>query len=603
MADCTSRPYRERSRRGIAILGAFIAAGTLCAAADKSSDSDAARVTAVRFWSLGDTTRIAIEVSADFRFKYERLQNPDRLFFDIFGARPEMAQRGVRSIPVDDALVNRLRVAETQPGVTRIVIDLKQAVELTTSQLSSPNRLMVEVKRSDGKSPEAKPAETKSVEPKSAEPKSTQSPPVEAKPAEPRLTEAKPKESKPSEAKVADAKKSDSKSGSKSGSNSNDAKAVSAKVPEDRVAEAKPAEKTLEVKPLERRAKEHDALTTNSSATPIRKESDADIAAGGTHVASFEVPASLPKVSTRSSASDVVAKPAKLSAANLASLPPAPADPDPVLSTISSAEREDARSDVRKDEGKDILPPKPGTLNDRSLVRTLGLKLGRVVIDAGHGGNDVGTHGPSGYFEKDLSLDVARRLAALIRESMGSDVVMTRSDDVYVGLEERTRIANEHKADLFLSIHANSSPYRSAAGVETFVLNFTTNKSIMDLATRENAGSEMSIHDLQDLLQKIALRDKVDESRELASRLQTSLSKLSTNANDAARNRGVKKAPFVVLIGANMPSVLAEIGFLTNATDEALLRKPEHRQKIAEALYKGIASYADTLSQVVARKN
>jgi len=226
-----------------------------------------------------------------------------------------------------------------------------------------------------------------------------------------------------------------------------------------------------------------------------------------------------------------------------------------------------------------------------------------VVIDAGHGGNDVGTHGPSGYLEKDLSLDVAKRLAALIRENMGSDVVMTRSDDVYVGLEERTRIANEHKADLFLSIHANSSPFRSAAGVETFVLNFTTNKSVLDLATRENAGSEMSIHDLQDLLQKIALRDKVDESRELAGRLQTSLAKLSNNANDAARNRGVKKAPFVVLIGANMPSVLAEIGFLTNATDEALLRKPEHRQKIADALYQGIASYAATLSQVVARKN
>ena len=127
--------------------------------------------------------------------------------------------------------------------------------------------------------------------------------------------------------------------------------------------------------------------------------------------------------------------------------------------------------------------------------------------------------------------------------------------------------------------------------METYVLNFTTSKNAMELASRENAGSDLGIHDLQDLLQKIALRDKIDESQhELAARLQTSLAVLSTKSNDAARNRGVKKAPFVVLIGANMPSVLAEIGFLTNASDEALLRKPEHRQKIAEALYKGISS-------------
>jgi N-acetylmuramoyl-L-alanine amidase len=277
----------------------------------------------------------------------------------------------------------------------------------------------------------------------------------------------------------------------------------------------------------------------------------------------------------------------------LASLPPEPVGVEPP----SSAEPSPV-GDV-----KEVLPAKRGTMADRSLTRALGLKLGRVVIDAGHGGNDVGAHGPSGYLEKDLTLDVARRLAELVRNNMGSDVVLTRTEDVYVGLEERTRLANEHKADLFISIHANSSPYRSAAGVETYVLSFTTSKTAMDLASRENAGSELGIHDLQDLLQKIALRDKVEESHELAGRLQTSLSVLSAKSNDAAKNRGVKKAPFVVLIGANMPSVLAEIGFLTNPAEESLLRKPEHRQKIAEALYKGISSYADTLSQVVARKN
>ena len=295
----------------------------------------------------------------------------------------------------------------------------------------------------------------------------------------------------------------------------------------------------------------------------------------------------------------------KPAATTLSSLPPEPVGVEPPASfpALDDLKRDDSKRDGLKNDVKEVVPAKRGTLGDRSLTRALGLKLGRIVIDPGHGGNDVGTHGPSGYYEKDLTLDVARRLAEIVRENMGSDVVLTRSDDEYVGLEERTRVANEKKADLFVSIHANSSPYRSAAGVETYVLSFTTSRTAMDLASRENASADLGIHDLRDLLQKIALRDKVDESQELAARLQTSLSTLSTSSNKGAINRGVKKAPFVVLIGANMPSVLAEIGFLTNSTDEALLRKPEHRQKIAEALYKGIASYADSLSQVIARKN
>jgi len=192
---------------------------------------------------------------------------------------------------------------------------------------------------------------------------------------------------------------------------------------------------------------------------------------------------------------------------------------------------------------------------------------------------------------------VAQRLGSLLQERLASEIIYTRSDDTFIPLEERTNIANEAKADLFLSIHVNSSPLRYIAGVETYYLNFTTSKASLDVAARENASSERSIYDLKDLLQKIALRDKIDESREFAARLQTALYGVASKGNAAAaRNRGVKKAPFVVLIGASMPSVLAEIGFLTNSADETLLRKPEHRQKIAEALYKGIASYADTLS-------
>jgi N-acetylmuramoyl-L-alanine amidase len=248
----------------------------------------------------------------------------------------------------------------------------------------------------------------------------------------------------------------------------------------------------------------------------------------------------------------------------------------------------------------ELSEPKAAQRNmsgERSLTRILGLKLNRVVIDPGHGGHDQGTHSKSGLLEKELVLDISTRLAKLLRERMGTEVIMTRTDDAYLGLEDRTRLANAAKADLFLSIHANSSPSKNVAGVETFYLNFSTGHDDLDLATRENASSERSIAELKDVVSKIALRAKVDESREFALRVQTSLQSAAVKQNKDAKDRGIKRAPFVVLIGADMPSVLAEIGFLTNSRDESLLKGPEHRDRLAEALYKGIADYADSLSQ------
>jgi len=243
------------------------------------------------------------------------------------------------------------------------------------------------------------------------------------------------------------------------------------------------------------------------------------------------------------------------------------------------------------------LPAKRNSSGDRSMIRVLGLKVGRIVLDPGHGGHDAGSVGPEGLREKELVLDVAQRLGRLLETRMGSEVIFTRSDDTFVPLERRTEIANEAKADLFLSIHANSSPLRSAAGVETYYLNFTTSRSALDLASRENSGSQMTVYELQGLLEKIALKDKVEESREFATRVQTSLYSLSAKTADArSKDRGVKKAPFVVLIGASMPSVLAEIGFVSNAHDENAMRREEYRERTAEALYKGISGYASSLS-------
>jgi N-acetylmuramoyl-L-alanine amidase len=247
--------------------------------------------------------------------------------------------------------------------------------------------------------------------------------------------------------------------------------------------------------------------------------------------------------------------------------------------------------------------PKPTREGDRSLTRALGLKISRIVIDAGHGGHDTGTIGPHGLMEKDLCLDVALRLGALIEQKLpGADVIYTRKDDTFIPLEQRTAIANEAKADLFISIHANSSHDPAARGVETYYLNFATSAESMEVASRENANSQESLHDLQDLIQKIARNEKIEESKELASDIQDTLTARMQLISRDEKNRGVKKAPFVVLIGANMPSVLSEISFVSNPGDEKLLRKPDQRQRIADGLYRGVATYLDNLNSLTYNK-
>jgi N-acetylmuramoyl-L-alanine amidase len=243
--------------------------------------------------------------------------------------------------------------------------------------------------------------------------------------------------------------------------------------------------------------------------------------------------------------------------------------------------------------------PQPLRNGNHSLTRAFGLKVGRIVIDPGHGGHDTGTIGPSGLMEKDLCLDLALRLGKTLQEKLpGVEVVYTRTDDTYVPLEERTALANRVKADMFLSIHANASRDRSARGVETYYLSFATSSDAMEVAARENALSQSSLHELQDLIRKIANNDKIEESRELATAVQTGLATRMQRYSRHIKDRGVKRAPFVVLIGADMPSVLAEVSFLSNAHDEAALKESEHRDRIVEGLYNGIESYLRSLNSM-----
>ncbi|HXN95340.1 MAG TPA: N-acetylmuramoyl-L-alanine amidase [Candidatus Acidoferrales bacterium] len=243
--------------------------------------------------------------------------------------------------------------------------------------------------------------------------------------------------------------------------------------------------------------------------------------------------------------------------------------------------------------------PQPTRDGQSTLTRALGLKIGRIVIDAGHGGHDTGTIGPTGLMEKDLCLDVALRLGKIIEQRLpGANVIYTRSDDSFVPLEERTNIANQAKADLFISIHANSSRDHAARGIETYYLNLKGSAEAMEVAARENATAQGGVHELQDLVMKIARTEKIDESKELAEDIQDSLSKRIQKSNKPMKNRGVRKAPFVVLIGADMPSILTEISFLSNPADEQMLKKPEQRQKVAEGLYQGVVSYLESMNSV-----
>lgn len=383
-------------------------------------------LTAVRFWSLNDATRVVVELTSDFEFRQDRAFNPDRLFFDLLATRPRLGKRGQSTFPVNDGRLKQVRVAETQPGTARVVFDLEPGVEGTASRLTNPSRLIVELRR--------------------------------------------------------------------------------------------PVQSTI---------------------SPVQ-------------------PVQLPALA-------------------------GPVKSEPVQSKVAKP----ANLDIPR----------------RSMTRILGLKIGRIVLDAGHGGNDTGTIGPDGLCEKDLVLDVTRRLGALIEKRLGAEVIYTRMDDTFIPLERRTQIANEAKSDLFLSIHANSSPADSASGVETYYLNFTSSESAMEVAARENASAQKSVFELKDLLQRIAMQDKIDESREFAEKVQRSLYTASLRGNARTRDRGVRKAPFVVLIGASMPSVLAEIGFVSNPRDEALLRRSDYRQRVAEGLYQGVSRYADTLSHLeVAQK-
>jgi N-acetylmuramoyl-L-alanine amidase len=542
-------------------------------AAAEAENGKPARVLGIRHWSTPDYTRVAIDLEQGVTYESQRIDNPDRIFFDLINTKLDPKLSG-KTFDVSDGLLKDIRMAQFKTGRTRVVLDLDQVSEFEASLLSNPPRLIIDIRNTDIRNTDI------------------------------RSTDIRSKDNQDTHDQIA-----------------HDQRAARALLKQA----ASSAEITDEKTPADRPVQ--DSVDNADEPSPAAKAAAEKTVRRNTVVVSNGVKKTIVdadddqppvKESAVPTVKDSAAKDkntiARLDSPDVNPEKPDPEKSDPVkldlektkpASTIpSSPSTSDTKTNTARKKRKtptadpDVREAQPTASGERSLTRALGLKIGKIVIDPGHGGHDTGTIGPNGLEEKDLVLEVSRRLGMLLQTRLGAEVVFTRQDDTFIPLETRTAIANQEGADLFVSVHANSSHDPDARGVETYYLNFTSSPDALEVAARENAVSEESIHELQDLVKKIALKEKIDESQEFASDVQNSLHSGLAAKNPGVRDRGVKKAPFIVLIGANMPSILAEISFVSNPGDERRLATSEYRQKIAESLYRGIAKYVSGLSGV-----
>ncbi len=529
------------------------------AAARGSAGSPApAVVTGIRHWSTASYTRVAIDLGGEVEFQAARTEHPDRIFFDLHGAKLAAGLAGKSFAINDDGFLKNIRAGQAGSDVTRIVLDVQPVAEYSAFLLPNPYRLIIDIHGRSGQEerPVAANSSNSSIS-ATRQTIATQSSQTAVTPAPAPITRTEPSASNtPGAASslppmpVTDGSASFGLPSRRDATVAVAAGGTSSAVARPRV--------VVSARPTE--------------AKPVPNSVSTSVPAGSREVAAVSEGPGVIAATPQPTSQPVVQRAARTAGRGTKS-------PRPVVAPASPV---------------DAAPP---TADGQStLMRALGLKIGRIVIDAGHGGHDSGTLGPDGIEEKDVVLDVALRLGKLLHDRLGAEVVYTRADDTFVPLETRTAIANKAQADLFISVHANSSQDADARGVEVYYLNFTSDPEAMGVASRENAVSSQRVNQLSDLVKKIALKDKIDESRELAADVDQSLYTGLKKGNGGLKDRGVKKAPFVVLIGANMPSILAEISFVTNPTDAAELLEPEYRERVAESLYGGVARYADTVN-------
>jgi N-acetylmuramoyl-L-alanine amidase len=489
--------------------------------ATETADGKPSRVIGIRHWSTPDYTRVAIDLEQGVKYESQRIDHPDRVFFDLLNTKLDSKLAG-KTFDVSDGLLKDIRTSQFQAGRARVVLDLDELSDFDASLLSNPPRLIIDIHN--------KPSAKADAAKEAASTAEDENPTSKAAPE-----------------LVADSEESPSPASSE-----------------------KPVRRNTVV------------ITNGVKKTIVDADDEEPAAQDKDAIAKLDSPGVEPEK----------IEPEKIKPAVVSSIPAPSSSLDHRKSSTAKAKSKIPAPDLS------VREAQPTASGDRSLTRALGLKIGKIVIDPGHGGHDTGTIGPTGLEEKDLVLDVSRRLGKLLQTRLGAEVIYTRKDDTFIPLETRTAIANQEGADLFVSVHANSSHDSDARGVETYYLNFTSSPDALEVAARENAVSEKSIHELQDLVKKIALKDKIEESQEFASDVQNSLHSGLAAKNAGERDRGVKKAPFIVLIGAHMPSILAEISFLSNPGDERRLETADYRQKIAESLCRGIAKYVNGLSGV-----
>ena len=487
-----------------------------------------ARITGIRHWSTPDSTHVAIDLQRAVRYDAQKIDHPDRIFFDLFDTKLD-STLARKAFDVDEGLLKKIRISQFNPRQTRVVLEIGGTSNFQASLLSNPPRLVIDVWDKQA----AKAGEKEEVQASEAKTENSLEPRLAIRAGRPETVESDLPDTIPTK-----------------------------ELPEGRAAAVPKPAKSL---PVGEKPRGNVTVITSDGVRKTIVDADDDDSAKPA-VARLEAPEIRPA-----------------------------SEPIPTKLTRDTRSRGKQTTTA---ENLDAREAQPTAAGDRSLIRALGLKIGKIVIDPGHGGHDTGTIGPNGLEEKELVLDVSKRLGKLLASRLGAQVIYTRADDTFVPLETRTAIANQEGADLFVSVHANSSRDSDARGVETYYLNFTSSPEALEVAARENAVSEKSIHELQDLVKKIALKEKIEESREFAVDVDRSLHSGLAAKNAGVRDRGVKKAPFIVLIGANMPSILAEISFLSNPGDERRLKTNEYRQRIAESLYRGIAKYVNGLSGV-----
>ncbi len=529
----------------------------------------------VRRTQIGDTIRLTLDFDGEVAFDQQRLPGPDRVFFDFARTAP-IATLADTVLHFEGPTVRRVRLGRPRPDVTRLAIDLDGVATYSVFALYHPFRLTIDLQPAglrasaapaplvpppsahtrpggDGRATPVPSAATALAVPRTGlQPTAVSLPASMAAPAPPPLAPLRAhRVAAPSAARP-----------------------VPPPTPIVVVEPLLAVDDALMPERLRASVGAAPALSTRVVARPpsllrTRRTQPLMVRAAvrpprglpaGLELAAFVVPAIKPSRVARYAAATVAAPP-------VASTPLVPA-----------------------------APAENGS-GGFSIARQLGLGVSRIVIDPGHGGKDPGASG-SKTTEADVVLDVALRVEKILAAEMGIEVVLTRRTDTFIPLEERTAMANRQGADLFLSIHANSSRNRKAAGVETYILNFASSAEASAVAARENASAAGSMRNLPDMVRAITQGNKRDESRELARAVQESMVSRLRPHNQGLRDLGVKQAPFVVLIGAGMPSVLAEIAFISHDGEGGLLRTEKYRQRIADALAAAVIRYTRTLKPV-----